>query len=122
MRASGKAGIGDNSDGNIGVRTYDDIYVLTPAGEPIVLYAGRQLDIRSDSTERQSSDGTQWGRLPSYRGSRFFVGPAGSEDRTTRTVVLAHRNNLDAGGAWTPLDDQLTLAATFSPRCCVVPR
>lgn len=41
---------------------------------------------------------------PSYRGSRFKVGPAGDRDRTTRVVVLAHRNNLEEGDEWTPLD------------------
>jgi hypothetical protein len=121
--ASGKGGIADQSKSNfIGYRKYDDVVVSTPAAEPIVMYASRQLDIRHDSTERQSSDGTQWGRPPSYRGARFKVGPAGDRDRTTRVVVLAHRNNLDAGGVWEPLDDQLTVAATVTPRCSVVPR
>jgi hypothetical protein len=103
-------------------RSYDGFIVAIPATEPIVLYSGRKLEIRHDSTERESSAGGTWGRPQSYRGSRFKVGPAGSENRTTRTVVLAHRNNLDAGGEWEPLTDQLTLEATFSPRCSVVPR
>jgi hypothetical protein len=122
--ASGKAGLSDqnNAAGLGSARKYDDVFISTPAAEPIVLYPGRQLDIRSDSTIRESSDGTQWGRPPSYRGSRFRVSPAGDRDRVTRTVVLAHRNNLDAGGEWTPLTDSLTLAATFSPRCSIVPR
>jgi hypothetical protein len=40
----------------------------------------------------------------------------------TRTVVLAHRNNLDAGGEWTPFTDSLTLEASLTPRASLVPR
>ena len=122
--ASGKSGVYDahtSATGSLS-RYYDDPGIATPAPEHVVMYASRQLDIRSDSTIRESSAGGTWGRPPSYRGSRFKVGPAGSENRTTRVVVLAHRNNLDAGGVWEPLTDQLTIDATFRPRCSVVPR
>jgi hypothetical protein len=119
--ATGKRGLADYGPALATSRYYDDFYVATPAAEPVVMYASRQLDIRSDSTIRESSAGGTWGRPPSYRGARFKVGPAGSEDRTTRVVVLGHRNNLDAGGEWTPLDDSLTLAATLTPRYSVVP-
>lgn len=76
-------------------RYYDDFAVFTPAAEPIVLYSGRMIEIRHDSTERESSAGSVWGRPQSYRGSRFKVPPAGDANRTTRVAVKASRNDLD---------------------------
>jgi hypothetical protein len=120
--ASGKGGIADQSLGTAGiVRTYDDVLVSTPTTEPIVLYSGRSLEIRHDSTERESSGGGTWGRPASYRGGRFRVNPAGDQDRTTRVAVKASRNDL-ATAADDNLTDQITLVATITPRCSVIPR
>jgi hypothetical protein len=119
--AAGKAGIADNSEGSSGLRAYDDISVGIPPAEPIVLYSGQSLEIRHDSTERESSTGGTWGRPPSYRGSRFKVSPAGDANRTTRVAVKASRNDLDTAED-ANLTDQIQLTATVTPRCTVIPR
>jgi hypothetical protein len=121
--ATGKAGFWDGltSATRTATRYYDNFYVAVPAAEPVAVYSGRSLKIRHDDTIRESSAGGTWGRPPTYRGSRFYVQPAGDADRTTRVAVKLSRNDLDSA-ADDNLTDQLTLTATVTPRYSVVPR
>jgi hypothetical protein len=118
--ASGKGGIADKG-ANTSTRTYDNVTVSTPTTEPIALYSGRKLQVRFDSTERESSAGGTWGRPQTYRGSRFYVQPAGTADRTTRVAVKASRNDLTTAED-ANLTDQIALKVTVTPRCTVIPR
>jgi len=102
-------------------RKYDDVVVAVPASESIALYSGRKIEIRHDSCERESIGGGTWGRPQSYRGSRFYVPPAGTDARTTRVAVKASRADL-ASSADDNLTDQILLTAVITPRCSVVPR
>lgn len=115
--ATGKPGIFDqNVSGNTGTRYYDNFVLSTPAEEPIVLFSGRNMQVRHDETFRQDSTGTYVGRPQSYRGSRFLV-PVG----TSRVLVKARRNDID-----TAADDNVTDATQiqvgWTPRGLAVPR
>jgi hypothetical protein len=120
--ASGKGGIADQAlSVTASTRKYDDVSVLTPAAEPIALYSGQSLEVRHDDTVRESSAGGTWGRPQAYRGSRFKVQPAGTEDRTTRVAVKATRNDITSAPDLN-FTDQILLEAIITPRCSVVPR
>jgi hypothetical protein len=121
--ASGKGGIADQllEAGTPTSRFFDDVVVSTPPTEPIVLYSGRKLEVRHDDTLREATGGGTYGQPASYRGSRFKVQPAGAENRTTRVVAKASRNDLSSAED-ANLTDQILLEATITPRCSVVPR
>jgi hypothetical protein len=62
------------------------------------LFSGRVAEFRAlglDAAVRQDSTGTFYGPPPEYRGARFWLQPAGDDDRSTRVAVKARRNNVD---------------------------
>jgi hypothetical protein len=118
--ASGKSGIVDMNPGAALTRSYDDFYTAIPAAEPIALYSGRTAEIRFDGAIRQDSTGTYYGPVPAYRGSRFLVPPAGDENRTSRILVKAHRNDIETGAA-DNVTDNLTIQTIITPRYLVAP-
>jgi hypothetical protein len=119
--ASGKLGFADyNSTPSATARYYDNVYAATPATEPIVLYSGRQAQVRYDSAIRQDSGGTVSALTPSYRGARFYVPPAGAEARTSRIALKAHRADIEVNDA-TNVTDALQEQVALTPRY-LVPR
>lgn len=115
--ASGKVGLRDyNSGASSAARYYDNVTMATPAAEPIVVYSGRNMQIRHDDVIRQDSTGTYTGRPQSYKGTRFMV-PVG----TSRVMVKARRNDVE-----TAADDNVTDATQiqigWTPRGLAVPR
>jgi hypothetical protein len=120
--ATGRAGLYDYDDrASTGARYWDDVIISQVPAPRVVLYSGRTLEVRSATTERQSSGGGTYGKPNSYRGSRFLLHPAGSEGRATRVAVTAYRNDLDAGGAATDVSDALKLEVYARPRYSVAP-
>jgi len=120
--ATGKPGFYDrNSSPTAAIRSYDFFSIATPAAESIVINSTRSLEVRSDTTIRADSSNTYWGPVPSYRGSRFYVPPAGDENRTSRVLVKAHRQDIEAVDA-TDVTDNLTVAVAVTPRYLVIPR
>lgn len=125
--ATGLAGIHDISTaGTLGVtRYFDDVFVTaTPPAEEIVIYSGRQLEVRGDGDEialRQNAGGTLWGRPPLYRGSPILVPPAGTAARKTRVLVKARRNDIETS-ADEFVADNLTAQLNYTPRYLAVPR
>lgn len=120
--ASGKPGFADQSTGTTAAtRYYDDSYAGVPPAEPIVVYSGRAGEIRHDSAIRQDSTGTYYGDMPSYRGGRFLIPPAGSVGRTSRIFVKARRNDVDTA-ADDQITDSTTVAVHYTPRYLVIPR
>jgi len=115
--ATGKPGFADYHPAATALtRYYDSFSVSTPAAEPIAVYSGQSLEIRHDGQAlREDSSGTYYGSVPSYRGARFVVPPAGSANRTTRISVKARRNEVD-----TSADDQIADATTV--QVAVTPR
>jgi hypothetical protein len=118
--ATGKFGIYDANISAGVTRTYDNFSAAPPVNEP-ALFSGQSVEIRHDGEQRADATGAYFGPLPSYRGSEFFVPPSGSEDRTTRLVVRAARNDLDQYEDST-LTDALQAQCVFRPRYLQVPR
>jgi hypothetical protein len=119
----GKPGLLDQiaTGGATVARYYDNFYVEQLPASPLAIYSGRTLEVRSATTERQSSDGTTYGRPGSYRGSRFVLNPAGVESRVTRVAVSAFRNDVDAGGTAEHISDGIKLDVYARPHYSVVP-
>lgn len=121
--ATGKPGMYDQSTLGIApsVRYFDNFYVATPAPEAIVVYSGRTAELRSTMAIRSDSTGTYYGDVPGYRGSRFYVPPAGTRTRKARIAVVARRNDVVVAQ-----DDQIadstTIQALVTPRYVNVPR
>jgi len=121
--ASGRGGLyGQNASINI-TPYWDEITVNSIDPEPVVIYSARTAEVRSDRTIRQNSDGTAVGDVPAYRGSRFYVPPAGQANRTSRVLVKASRTDVESGASvaqTTP--DSLTAQVAYTPRYAVIPR
>lgn len=120
--ATGKPGFLDQSTAAASfIRYYDNFYVATPAAESVVVYSGRTATLASTYAQRQDSTGTYVGDVPGYRGSRFFVPPAGTRARKARVAVMARRNDVVVAQ-----DDQIadstTIQALLTPRYVNVPR
>lgn len=121
--ATGKPGFFDRNSSAVANanRLYDFFNVATPTVEPLVLNSTRAFEVRSDTTIRADSTNTYWGPVPAYRGSRFFVPPAGSAGRTSRMIVKAHRQDIETLDA-ANVTDNLTAQVAYTPRWSVVPR
>jgi hypothetical protein len=119
--ASGKSGFFDlHPNTSAANRDFDNFVAAVPDPEPIVLYSGRTAEIRSDGAIRQDSTGTYYGSVPSYRGSRFLVPPAGDENRTSRILAKVHRNDIETTAS-ANVTDNLTIQAVVTPRYLVAP-
>lgn len=120
--ASGKPGFVDYaSTAGTPARWYDNFWAATPPGEPTVVYSGRKAEFRHDDQIRQDSSGTYYGPVPSYRGSRLLLPPAGDESRTSRVLVKARRNDNDVADD-TTVTDSTKVELFFVPRYLVIPR
>ncbi len=118
--ATGKPGFADK--GNIASsRYYRNFYAMTPAPEPISLYSGRSMEVRSDTTLRANAAGTYWGQPPSYRGSRFTVPVAGTRNRKSRIAVVSRRNDITLNEDYN-VTDSTTVQANVTPRYLQIPR
>ncbi len=120
--ASGKVGLRDHSGASAAsTRQYDNFYASIPPAEPITCYSGRTIEFRHDDPLRQDSTGTYYGAPPSYRGSRFLLPPAGDENRTSRVVVKARRNDVDTQSDGN-VADSTKVELFFTPRFLAIPR
>jgi hypothetical protein len=120
--ATGKPGFADRlSVATATTRYYDRFSASTPNAEPIVVYSGRTAEIRSTAALRPDSTGTYYGDVPAYRGSRFFVPPAGTRTRKARIAVMARRNDVVVT-ADNQIADSTTIQAYVTPRYLNVPR
>lgn len=120
--ATGRPGFLDHSlEPSVITRYYDNFYMATPTPEPVVVNSGRTAEMRSTMAIRSDSTGTYYGDVPGYRGSRFFVPPAGTRTRKARIAVVARRNDIVVAQ-----DDQIadstTISALVTPRYVNVPR
>jgi hypothetical protein len=118
--ASGKSGFYDaNTTTTVVTRSYRNFSACIPVINN-TLYSGRALEFRHDGVIQQDSTGTYYGPVPTYRGSRFLIPPAGDANRTSRVVVKAHRNNIEYADAEN-VTDGLSASVTYTPRYLVVP-
>lgn len=104
------------------VRSYDNFIAFAPPIDA-VLFASRELDIRSDSTLRESSSGGSFGRVPRYFGDRFFIPPAGDKHHTARLAWKLRRSDVDGGvpDITPPAVDNATFSISYTPRYLLPP-
>lgn len=116
--ASGTAGIADQSTDTVGSvpRAYINFSASALPAEDLVVYSGRNMQVRYDDTIRQDSSGTYAGRPPSYRGGRFLLEPG-----TGRVLVKANRQDVDTGPA-PNVTDATQIQVAYQARSLVVPR
>lgn len=118
--ATGKPGFFDmNTNAGLIQRAYDYFRIATPSAEPLVISSTRAMEVRSDSALRADSSNTYWGPVPAYRGARFFVPEAGDENRTSRVLAKAHRQDIEVNDAGN-VTDSLTVQVNHTPRYLVV--
>jgi hypothetical protein len=122
--ATGKAGFfGVNVSANAATVDVDNFLTFVPAADT-VCYSGQSCEFRShgdDPVLREDSTGTYWGRPPEARGGRMWLPPAGDEDRITRVVAMARRNDIQTLQS-ANIADSTTLAVSYTPRYLVVPQ
>jgi hypothetical protein len=123
--ASGKPGIWDlNAAVQEGSpRFYDDfqVSVATVVPPPVVISSGGSIEFRHDETLRLDASATTWSRPPSAIGDRFFLEPAGVQNRSARIAVRAHREDVEVNKS-SSTGDALTATAHYRPRYLAVPR
>ncbi len=113
---TGKAGVADKSTvGSAVTRHISSVAVAQLPAIPYCIQPNRTIEFRSDSTLTADGTGTYYGQSPLARGQRFYVPPAGQEGRTSRVIVKADRNDLEAA-------DQQTIADACTAQCFVTPR
>lgn len=95
--ATGKVGLYDAyTVGTSGTRKVDSFAVLGLEATPIVCYAGKRIEFRSDGVERQDSSGTYYGQPSMVRGGNLYLAPAGDSGRINRLAVRMRRNDVEA--------------------------
>jgi hypothetical protein len=117
--ASGKGGIVDwNPSAQALTRSVDNFFAA-PATQDATMFAGRQVELRSDRIRRQDSTGALWTDPSKYEGDYLRIPPAGREGRTSRIIVKAARND-PASAADAGIDD-ISARLYYTPRYLVVP-
>lgn len=98
---------------------YDSFYTWTPTSD-VALYSGRSMEFRWDSTIREVSGGSAWTNVPSFRGRRLYIPPAGPGGLTTRLAIKDRRSDVDGGQA-DSADSARTATLYVTPRYLSVP-
>lgn len=120
--AKGRCGLGDEDPtATATTRVYFTLSVTSLPSVPYCVEPSQSLSIGSDVTLLEDSTGTYWGAPPEYRGSRFLLPQAGEAQRTSRILVKADRNDLEAANQET-IGDKFKAAVSYRPRYHVVPR
>ncbi|MBA2712773.1 MAG: hypothetical protein H0U55_04350, partial [Rubrobacteraceae bacterium] len=118
--ASGKVGLYDAwASATALTRNYDDVQASTPVVD-YPLYSGRSVMFAHDYAQREVAAGTNYSDVPSYRGRRLYIPPAGPGNLTTRLVVKDRRNDVD-GGLPDSADSSRSAALYVVPRYLVAP-
>jgi hypothetical protein len=77
-------------------RLYDSFSVMTGASSSgAVCNSDKAMEIRPDVAEKEDPTGKFWSPVPEYRGSDFYLDPAGSGDLVNKLIVKMRRNDLD---------------------------
>jgi hypothetical protein len=75
-------------------RYYKEFSAWVPEVSP-VCNSGKALEIGGDTAEKEDSTGKFWSPVPMYRGSDFFLDPAGPTGQVNRLVVKARRTDIE---------------------------
>lgn len=117
--ASGRSGIysaqrDDNPSGHLAANWL----AFTPTVDAAI-FASQSMEVRHDRVVRENSAGTFWGEKPEYRGDYCTLPPAGREQRTLRTIVLASQSD-PTFGSDAGIDDT-SFRLHLTPQFDVVP-
>ena len=119
--ASGKRGLFDyHPTASASTRNYDDFQAPSAAAVDYPLFSGRSCEIAHDHAIREGAAGTVWAPMPSYRGRRLFIPPAGPGGLKTRLVLKDRRTDVD-GGVADSADTARSATLYVTPRYLVVP-
>jgi hypothetical protein len=91
---TGRIGFYDeNGTGFASTRAYKEFTAFVPTVKA-VCFANRALEISNERQQREASAGVTWGAMPHYRGSDFYLDPAGGVGRVNRVAVKMRRGDL----------------------------
>lgn len=96
---------------NFSVRGSSSATLINPA-----VYSGRTLNLTHQEALSASSDGTVNNPTPIVEGNYLRFRPATRNSNTSRIVVRARRDDVDAGFADTGLTDNVTATVKATPR------
>lgn len=114
--AAGRAGRYVANESNLAATlNADNFSVSVPPAPSPVISADKELEVRSDAVLRQDAAGVNWGPPPSYRGSRFYVPPAGDGAAVARLAVKLRRADVEAEPD-SPVTDNQELAVRIAER------
>lgn len=117
--ANGTYGLYNANNAGVQAAYYDSFYAWTPSSD-VALYSGRSMEYRWDSTIREVSAGSAWTNVPSFRGRRLYIPPAGPGNLTTRLAIKDRRSDVDGGQA-DSADSARTATLYVTPRYLSVP-
>lgn len=114
----GLVGIADDA-GEASTRIFDDVSGFTLADEPILIYAGRDLQVTDERALRANSTGTKYGIPPAgYTGA--FPKPPPASVGLSRFAAIMAPNDLETN-AWDTINHSAQHQALWTPRVRVVP-
>lgn len=119
--ATGKPGFLDiNNAATACTRNYDNFATWAPVLDAVA-FSGQAAEFRSADAVRYDSTGVYTGRPPINGGARFFLPPAGDQNRTTRIAARLRRNDISF-----EVDDQIAdnqeLKVLATPRWRSIPK
>jgi hypothetical protein len=120
--ASGRHGLVDYTGSTLFISRWYDNYIVSQVGDfpDAVVFPGRQIQFRSDATERQDASGPYWGEPQEYRGAPFLLAPAGDNNLSSRVAVMARRYDIGVLDA-ASVTNSTTVQANWFPRWSSVP-
>lgn len=90
----GKVGIFDEKTGATAeTRTYDSLEAFVPLVS-VVCNSGKAVEIDEQSADLESTNGKYWSPISEYRGSDFYLDPAGQDNLINRLAVKMRRNDI----------------------------
>lgn len=105
-------------DGSVPEIVATNFFSFVPS-QDAAIFANQSLEIRDDKARRLASGGGRWATVPEYQGDYCILPPAGREQRTLRTIVLASEGEPVAGSD--PAIDDTSFQLHLTPHFDVVP-
>jgi hypothetical protein len=92
--AKGKIGFVDEKTSTAAETRYYDAFVAWQPQLGIVCNSGKTLEVRPATAEREDPTGKFWSPVPEYRGSDFYLDPAGKEGLINKLAVKMRRADI----------------------------
>lgn len=104
--AEGKIGLVDEKTGSSSETRYFDDFTAWVPSIGFVCNADRAIEVTPDRVERQDAGGTFWSPVPLYRGSGFYLDPAGDDGLVNRIAAKMRRSDVKQEASTSPADPQ----------------